>query len=188
MATLILYKDGAYNLFETIADRPLYESALTLEQLTEIIRQEFGEKGLCELPLRLERAHGTGCSCAGGTLASCIAKYEARPYRARTGYADFVARYLTLASNTKPAAPPEEQKTTVCGLDAEADVLRCLADRAALEARVHGACDGSMLAQKAACLEWLACSEEYRRTFRNASTVLLAEDNLVKQFRHLFTG
>lgn len=93
-----------------------------------------------------------------------------------------------LAPNAKPATPAEEQKTTVCELDAEADVLRCLADRAALEARVYCACDGSMLALKAVCLEWLACSEEYRRTSRNASATLLAHDNLVKQFRHLFTG
>lgn len=100
MAALILHKDGAYNIYGTIADGPHYESALTLEQLTEVIGREFGEAGLRELPQRLERAHRTGCSSMRGeTLEDCIACNRAGPNEANIPVAEFVERYLTLTHN-----------------------------------------------------------------------------------------
>lgn len=70
----------------------------------------------------------------------------------------------------------------------EAEVLRNLADHAKFEANVTGACDGSVSAQKAACLEWLACGAEYQQMLIggpavNSAKVLAAEQNLVKQFQ-----
>ena len=107
MAALIMHKDGAYNIYGTIADGPHFESALTLEQLTEVIGQEFGESGLRELPGRLERAHRTGCShIAGWTLEDCIAGNRAGPNETSMSYEDFVARYLTLAPNAQGNKPP----------------------------------------------------------------------------------
>lgn len=73
----------------------------------------------------------------------------------------------------------------------EAEVLRNLADHARFEAEVMGACDGSMQAQKAACLEWLACGAEYQQFIRGcgprvrAGDLLAAEQSVVKQFKHL---
>ena len=100
MPQLILHKDGAYNLYTTVADGACYESALTLEQLTEVIRQEFGEAGLRGLPQRLERAHRTGCSSMrGDTLADCIECNRAGPNEANMPVAAFVERYLTLPHN-----------------------------------------------------------------------------------------
>lgn len=95
MAKVILYKDGAYNLYTTIADGACYESALTLEQLKQIIKDAYGEAGLAELPARLERAHATGCSSAGKTLRECIAVNRDGPDGMRLSYNDFVARFLT---------------------------------------------------------------------------------------------
>ena len=100
MATLIMHKDGAYNFYGTIADGPHYESALTLEQLTEIVRLENGAAGLRELPQRLERAHKTGCShTAGWTLEDCIAGNRAGPNEETMPHDEFVVRYLTLGPN-----------------------------------------------------------------------------------------
>ena len=53
-----------------------------------------------------------------------------------------------------------------------------------------GACDGSMSAQKAACLEWLACGAEYQHMLRGGPRVstgklLEAQENLVKQIKFL---
>lgn len=102
MAALILHKDGAYNIYGTIADRPHFESALNLEQLTEVIGHEFGEAGLRELPQRLERAHRTGCSSMRGeTLDECITCNRAGPNETNMPVAEFVARYLTLPHNNR---------------------------------------------------------------------------------------
>ena len=53
-----------------------------------------------------------------------------------------------------------------------------------------GACDGSMSAQKAACLEWLACGAEYQHMLRGGPAVstgklLAAEQDMVKQIKFL---
>ena len=58
MGQLILHKDGAYQIYTAVADGACFESALTLEELTEYIRQELGEAGLRELPHRVERLVG----------------------------------------------------------------------------------------------------------------------------------
>ena len=111
MANLILHKDGAYNLYTTIADGACYESALTLEQLEEVIRFEQGEQGVLGLPVRLERAHRTGCSALDGqTLEECISCNRAGPNETELSVAEFVAKYLTLTHNAEvsrgPSGPP----------------------------------------------------------------------------------
>ena len=73
---------------------------------------------------------------------------------------------------------------------AEAEVLRNLADHAKFEAAMMGACDGSMSAQRAACLEWLACGSEYQHMLRggpavNTGKLLAAEQDMVKQIKFL---
>lgn len=83
------------------------------------------------------------------------------------------------------SAGPVEPTAHQC---AEADALRALADHAKFEAAMLGACDGSMSAQKAACLEWLACGAEYQRMLRggpHGGDLLAAEKNLVKQVGYL---
>lgn len=102
MAQLILHKDGAYSLYTTVVDGACYESALTLEQLEEVIRFDLGEQGVLGLPVRLERAHATGCSALSGmTLEECISCNRAGPNETNLSVADFVAKYLTLPTNAK---------------------------------------------------------------------------------------
>ena len=107
MPQLILHKNGAYNLYTTVADGACYESALTLEQLREVIEFDHGQAGLEVLPSRLERAHKTGCSSLRGeTLAECISCNRAGPGEAHLSVDEFVRRYLTLPSNLNSQTPP----------------------------------------------------------------------------------
>lgn len=99
--SLILYKDGAYNLYSTISDGASFESALTLEQLKIVIKDEDGEAGLRALPKRLERAHKTGCSSGfNETLEECISENRAGENNTALDVDEFVARYLTLPTNS----------------------------------------------------------------------------------------
>jgi len=43
MAEFIIHHNGAYNIYGTIADGAHYESALTLDQLRQVIQREQGE-------------------------------------------------------------------------------------------------------------------------------------------------
>ena len=100
MANLILHKDGAYNIYTTVADGACYESALTLDELKRVVRFEQGEQGMRDLPARLERAHKTGCSSLRGeTLEECILCNRAGPNETELSVAEFVAKYMTLPPN-----------------------------------------------------------------------------------------
>lgn len=102
MTQLILHRDGAYNLYTTIADGACYEQALTLDELKEALRFEGGQAAIDALPARLERAHKTGCSAIDGrTLEECICCNRAGPGESRMPVADFIARYLTLTPATE---------------------------------------------------------------------------------------
>ena len=96
MAQLILHKDGAYNIFSTIVDAPIYDSAITLNQLTDVIRHEHGEEGIRGLTGRLNRAHETGCSGYNETLETCILGNRAGENESELSVDDFIAKYLTL--------------------------------------------------------------------------------------------
>ena len=92
----IIHHEGAYNFWTTVADGPCYESALTLEQLTKVIRLEQGEMGVQDLQARLNRAHCTGTSYAGMTLEKVIAGNRAGEHETELTKNELIARYLTL--------------------------------------------------------------------------------------------
>jgi len=95
--SLILYKDGTYQEYSTVCDACLWEHALTLEQLTEVVRQEQGKAGLRDLPRRLARAQAQGCSSAIGlTLDDCIRSNRHGPDDTHMPAAEFIAKFLTL--------------------------------------------------------------------------------------------
>ena len=120
MAQLILHKDGAYNLYTTVADRACYESALTLEQLEQVIRLDHGDQGMRDLPARLERAHKIGCSSMDGeTLEECISCNRAGPNETELTVAEFVAKYLTLPPNARSEAAALAQVASTEELDGE---------------------------------------------------------------------
>ena len=100
MANFILHRDGAYNIYTTIADCACYESAMTLDQLEKVIRFDLGEQGMRDLPYRLNRAHKTGCSSMSGeTLEECISCNRAGPHETCLSVDEFVEKYMTLPQN-----------------------------------------------------------------------------------------
>jgi len=97
MAKIILHHQGAYQLYETIADGPVYVSALTFEQLKKAVMVHGGQAALANLPDSLERAHRTGCSSMdGATLKECISTNRAGHNETTLPEAEFIARWLTL--------------------------------------------------------------------------------------------
>jgi hypothetical protein len=96
MPTYIIHKDSAYNFFTTVADGACYEEALTLEQVHEVTKEEYGNEGLKQLPERLKRAHETGCSGRHWTLDDCIESNRQGPDEAQMPREEFIRRYLTL--------------------------------------------------------------------------------------------
>ena len=62
MANIICHHNGKYNFYTTIADGFCYVSALTLEQVYEVVKEQSGQSGIDLLPRRLDRAHKNGHS------------------------------------------------------------------------------------------------------------------------------
>lgn len=106
MPQAILHKDGAYQLYTTVTDGPCYQTALTLDELKDVLRFEGGQAAIDALPARLERAHKTGCSAHGYTLEECIAGNRAGPGESEVPFDEFVRRWLTLPSNARANARP----------------------------------------------------------------------------------
>ena len=95
--SVILYHNGAYNLYSRIAGGACYTKALTLSELEEVIEIQYGKEGLRELPERLERAHKTGCSSlVSDDLEEMIEFNNAGPNGERISVGEFIAEYLTL--------------------------------------------------------------------------------------------
>jgi hypothetical protein len=105
MGNPIIYHNGAYNLYTTIGDGPWFEEALTLEELKEFIKEEYGRRGMEEFPQRLERAHKTGTSAHGLTLSDQILCNQCGEGCESISEEEFIRRYLTL-----PAEETEEEK------------------------------------------------------------------------------
>jgi hypothetical protein len=96
MPQYLIHKNGAYNFWSTVVDAPCYESALTLEDVREIVKTEYGNDGLRLLDARLERAHRDGCSAFDMDLEDCIAGNRAGPDETEMPFDEVIARYLTL--------------------------------------------------------------------------------------------
>lgn len=92
--SVILHHDGAYQLWSTIVDGPLFETAITLEQLKHHVKEEFGRAGLVDLESRLERAHATGTSSRVFTLEETIDSMMNPPLRLTKD--EFIERFLTI--------------------------------------------------------------------------------------------
>lgn len=89
MPSYIIHNDGAYNVFSTISDGCHYVSALTLDQVCEVMDIQPNSE-------RLSRAHANGCSGIGWTLDDCIAGNRAGEREATLTRDEFIRRFLTL--------------------------------------------------------------------------------------------
>lgn len=112
LMAIILHKDGAYQLYSTIADGPEFVCALTLDQITQYANSKYGEEGLRRLPHRLARAHAVGCSShIHESLEDCIKDNRAGPNESNLSYDEFIRMYLTLPSpRTKETIMNKKEK------------------------------------------------------------------------------
>jgi len=94
MPSYIIHRDGAFNLFTTITDGPVFDRGVTREELETWYRNEYGQQGMRELPARIARALETSCSSLlGDTLQLLIATW-ARVHHKKAD--DFIPTFLTL--------------------------------------------------------------------------------------------
>lgn len=115
---IILYKDGAYQLYSTIHDTAMFESALTLDQVTQEIRRSSGQAGINSLPDRLARAHAKGCSSGlHDSLKSLLLTNHAGVRGTVMPYEEFLAKFLTFAAT--PTMPEPLTNLTVADLHAK---------------------------------------------------------------------
>ena len=112
MSQLILHHNGAYNLFSTNTERMCFESALTLEQLQFVIRNDLGTTGIEELPRRLALAHKSGCSGRIPGLDSLdrIIQSFREADGSRVSKEQFIERFLTLSEQAMRPEPEEARK------------------------------------------------------------------------------
>lgn len=94
MSEVIIYHEGAYNIYSSISDGPFFESGLTLDQLKQFIKDEYGTQGLRDLDTRLEKAHKNGSSgLRGSTLRETISSNAEGLFTEQ-----FIQKYLTIRS------------------------------------------------------------------------------------------
>jgi hypothetical protein len=103
MAHFIIHRNGVYNIYSTITDSPLFDNGLTLEQLENYTKEEYGNHGLEGLPQRLRRAQKTGTSERNSSLMSTIFCNRAGPNESELSFDEFVKEFLTL-----PLIPSEQ--------------------------------------------------------------------------------
>jgi hypothetical protein len=94
MSRVIIHYNGAFNIYCTIADKPLFH-ALTRAQLEEWVQQDEGESGLMILPRRIERARACGSSC-GEDLEVVICCNRAGENEENLSIDEFIEKFLTL--------------------------------------------------------------------------------------------
>lgn len=71
MSRYIIKIRGYYLEWSTIVDAPI-TYGMTLEELKEYIRLEYGRNGLLQLPARLDRVEEYGTSCFDGRSVKSV--------------------------------------------------------------------------------------------------------------------
>lgn len=97
MPNIIIQRNGAWNIYSTVVDAPLFESALTEKELEEYIQQELGQVGMMQLPSRMGRALAKGTSAHISKSLECeIQGNRSGSNESCLSFDDFVAKFLTL--------------------------------------------------------------------------------------------
>jgi hypothetical protein len=93
MAHVIMHHNGVYNVWSTIVDAPLYESALTFEELSFEMLTDHGRAFMeIKFDTMLKKAQVHGCS-NGDDIESCWEIY--RQLHRDISIDEFVSEFLT---------------------------------------------------------------------------------------------
>jgi uncharacterized protein YehS (DUF1456 family) len=98
MARGIIFHNGAYNVWSTEWDSPIFVSGMTREMIVEYFREKQGEDGLKTLPERFEQAHKTGCDDLhlGHTLDDLINSNRAGEKHTPMPKDEFLKKFFTI--------------------------------------------------------------------------------------------
>lgn len=101
MGQVVLHHEGAFNLYDTISDGPVFASAITEEQLYTYIRGRHGTVGIEQLGARMERAKRKGTSSAIlDSLADTLSANRAGPKESKLTTEEFISKFLTFKEST----------------------------------------------------------------------------------------
>lgn len=90
MNQVILYRQGAYQLYDKGLRVPVFTAALTLIEVVNHLREERGSSVFKNLHEELDQAHATGCSDGDDLYTTILSNNK------RLSPDQFVGRYLTL--------------------------------------------------------------------------------------------
>lgn len=96
MAYTFINKGNAWNIYCSIVDAPLFDRAITLDKLTDWVREEQGQLGIDALPSRLDRSRKkVTSSMVIGSLEDDISCNRAGPDESRLSPEEFVRLFLS---------------------------------------------------------------------------------------------
>lgn len=95
MGNLICHHKGRFNIYSTVSDRFMLRGSVSLEELERIYKEEFGNAGLRELKVRVDRACVTGCSGYGETLESALVCNRMGEDESKLPYEECIKRFLS---------------------------------------------------------------------------------------------
>ena len=90
MSQVILYREGAYQIYDKDLCMPVYTSAMTLVEVVKHLRDERGPTIFKDLHEEFDRAHATGSSDGADLYSVIVANNK------RLSPDQFVGRFLTL--------------------------------------------------------------------------------------------
>ena len=96
----ILHNNGVYNIFCSTINGAVFDSGLTLKQLTQHVENDYSQGGLLRLPERVERAQKFGTSSSiDSSLEVTISNNCAGDNGECLSLRAFIGRFLTLNKN-----------------------------------------------------------------------------------------
>lgn len=108
MPSYIIQHNNVWNIYSTVSDGCYWNSGLTLEELKEWYKEEYGRSGMLELDSRIERALEIGTSSRmDKDLRECISCNRAGPDEAHMSYKKFIDKFLVI--NPADREPPEQE-------------------------------------------------------------------------------
>lgn len=90
MSQVILYRQGAYQIYDKDLRLPIYTAAMTLVEVVNHFRDERGSTVFKDLHEEFDRAHATGSSDGADLYSVIVANNK------RLSPDQFVGRFLTL--------------------------------------------------------------------------------------------
>jgi hypothetical protein len=97
MAYYLHHHNGAWNVYSTVVDSPLFSEALTQEELEVWYKAEYGRSGMVGLPQRIARTLEKGTSSHfSNNLRDCLEGNHAGPAGTELPFDEYVAKFLTL--------------------------------------------------------------------------------------------